>query len=106
MSGSENAGRRGTRWRRLRQLVFAAMGDTCALCGHPGSGDIDHIVPKSEGGDPWNPDNLRPAHGSLSMCYQCDPVKGRACNQSRRRRRAEVFTGPGRIVIDIDPRTL
>jgi len=41
------------------------------------AGDVDHVTPPGQGGDPLDPANLRPAHGALSPCPWC----GRRCNQ-------------------------
>jgi 5-methylcytosine-specific restriction endonuclease McrA len=68
----------GRPWRRLRSAVLATS-DVCGLCGHHGALQVDLIVPLSRGGDPLDPANLRPAHGTTCPCPQC----GRACNQSR-----------------------
>ncbi len=68
----------GRPWRRLRASVLAAS-DLCHLCGHPGAREVDLLTPLSLGGDPLDPANLRPAHGSSSPCPWCL----RACNQSR-----------------------
>ena len=61
----------GYRRTQLRRRV-AAQGRPCALCGgpidyslppgHPMSYELDEIVPVSRGGDPFDPDNVQPAH--------------------------------------------
>lgn len=58
----------GRKIARLTAAVFAARGRVCHLCGMPGADSIDHIVPRSMGGDN-SLDNLAPAH--------------RRCNSSR-----------------------
>jgi 5-methylcytosine-specific restriction endonuclease McrA len=67
------------RWRSLRaQLRRAAT--VCAICGGPLDHNakprsrfypsIDHIVPLSQGGDPFDQANLRVAH------YGCNASRG------------------------------
>jgi 5-methylcytosine-specific restriction endonuclease McrA len=68
----------GRPWRRVRARVLATS-DLCGLCGHPGAREVDLIIPLSLGGDPLDPANLRPAHGTSDPCPWCL----RACNQSR-----------------------
>jgi len=68
----------GSRRTKLRARV-AAEGAPCHLCGkaidytlpagHPMSFELDEIVPVSKGGDPYDRDNVAPAH--------------RICNQRR-----------------------
>lgn len=70
-------GRAGRPWRRLRASVLAAS-DVCWICGHPGSQDVDHVIPLSRHGQPRERANLRPAHG-VKGCPYC----GHKCNQER-----------------------
>ncbi|MFI5955825.1 HNH endonuclease [Cryptosporangium sp. NPDC051539] len=63
---ARTAGRKGRPWRRLRDLVLAASGGICALCGLPGANSVDHIVPLSKGGAPMAPSNLRAAHSTCN----------------------------------------
>ena len=70
-------GRTGHRWREVRKRVLDES-DVCGICGHEGADAVDHIVPLSKGGDPLNPDNLRPAHG-IAGCPTC----GIKCNSAR-----------------------
>lgn len=79
MSSKPNPRRaNGSRRTRLRNRV-RAMGLPCHICGqpidydlpagHPMSYELDELVPVSRGGDPFDPDNVAPAH--------------RICNQRR-----------------------
>ena len=86
---ARTAGRKGRPHRNNRAKVFARDGDICHLCGHPGAGDVDHLVPRSMGGAN-HPDNYAPAHGATSRC----PVCHRCCNQLR---------GAGRQVAQASP---
>jgi hypothetical protein len=55
-----------------------AASDTCVLCGHPGSGDVHHLIsPLLRPDLALDPANLRAAHGARSPCPWC----GRRCNQ-------------------------
>lgn len=77
----------GRRVTRLVALVLAEYGDTCHLCGRPGATTVDHLVPRSAGGDDGLP-NLRPAHHSCNSARGAMPLE-----QWRRRypiRRATV----------------
>jgi 5-methylcytosine-specific restriction endonuclease McrA len=66
-------------WRRVRALVLS-ISTVCYLCGHPGSGAVDHVISSKLRPDlALDPANLRPVHGSLSRC----PVCRRACNESK-----------------------
>ena len=53
--------RRTKRWQTIRQQILAAD-DTCHICNTPGADSVDHLVPLSKGGEPFDPDNLAPAH--------------------------------------------
>jgi 5-methylcytosine-specific restriction endonuclease McrA len=57
---SRRTGRRD--WTKLRQRVFAVYGTTCWICGQPGAGQVDHVIPVALGGSD-DIANLRPAHG-------------------------------------------
>lgn len=77
---TKSSGRVGARWRRICAIVLATS-DLCGICGHSGSGDVDHIIPRSERPDlAEDLDNLQPAHGVNSRCYVCSPKEGRNCN--------------------------
>jgi 5-methylcytosine-specific restriction endonuclease McrA len=66
-------------WRRVRALVLS-ISTVCYLCGHPGSGAVDHVISRKLRPDlALDPANLRPVHGSLSRCPWCK----RACNESK-----------------------
>ena len=90
---AKHAGIRGRPWRRTRAAILS-QSDICHLCGHPGSGDIDHLIPRSLGGDPKDPGNLAPAHGALSRC----PVCGLCCNQVKKNRLDLKGTRVGTVV--------
>lgn len=56
----------GRKRMEMAALVKATYPPLCWLCQSPILTDaeysIDHIVPRSKGGDVWDLDNLRPAH--------------------------------------------
>ena len=90
----------GTRRNKLRKRV-AELGLPCHLCGrpidytlttwtdpkdgrvkrHPMSFELDEIVPVSKGGDPYDFDNVAPAH--------------RICNQMKGNRLGFTLAAPG-----------
>lgn len=73
----------GQRWKRLCTWVLS-QSDVCGYCGHPGSSDVDHIIPKSIRPDlAMEPTNLQPIHGASKRCYTCDPESGRNCNREK-----------------------
>lgn len=79
-----SSGRKGRRWRRCREAVLS-VSTVCHLCGHEGAGDGDHHpIPRVQlirlGLDPDDEQYAKPAHGALSRCWVCDPVRGRNCN--------------------------
>ena len=54
-----------------RKEIFARDGHACQYCGRTGvSLTIDHIVPKSRGGDTWTWENL------VTACMACNHRKG------------------------------
>lgn len=52
----------GDKVRRFVARILAEQGDTCHLCEQPGATTVDHIIPRSKGGAPFDPANVRPAH--------------------------------------------
>lgn len=60
--------------------MFEMLGDVCHICGHPGAGEADHVIPLGvDPSQPISPFNMRPAHGVNAPCPTC----GRKCNQER-----------------------
>ncbi len=74
-------------WRRLRPLIYERDDGVCGLCGgqvNPDRFHVDHIRPVGEGGDWFDPANLRLAHP--------------ACNLKRKhKRRKPTFRKASRI---------
>lgn len=58
----------GTKWRVIREQILRG-GPPCVRCGAPAT-EVDHIVPLSRGGDPYELTNLQP------MCKPCNVAKG------------------------------
>ena len=77
-------------WKKARQRVLNEENDRCGLClrtvdkslktPHPGSPEVDHIIPLSLGGDPYDRSNLQLVH--------------KYCNQSKggRKQSSQVKT--------------
>jgi len=81
-----NVGRRGTRWRNAKREAWRIWGTDCWICGHPDAYEGDHVVRLADGGDPYDPWNIRPAHGSNYPCPVCTGARTgrpRCCNQER-----------------------
>jgi hypothetical protein len=96
-----NVGRRGTRWRNFRQDVFAAYGTSCWICGHGGAYEVDHVNRLADGGDPYDLETARPAHGSNYPCPVCISTttgRARCCNQERNRKAAPS----GQVALSVD----
>jgi 5-methylcytosine-specific restriction endonuclease McrA len=59
---------------RLKQAVRRIYGNECWLCrlpiDNPSEYSIDHVVPRSLGGEMWSLDNMRPAH------FRCNAKRG------------------------------
>ena len=81
-------------WKRVRaQLIRQSQDEDgtwhCEVCGQPivtaGEVEVDHIVPVSEGGEPYDPANLRLAHRRCNR-----RLGGLASAQQRRHRQAEA----------------
>lgn len=58
----------------LRAAVLGAKGTVCHLCGYPGADTIDHLIPRSLGGDN-SVDNLAPAHHSCNSARGALPLE-------------------------------
>jgi 5-methylcytosine-specific restriction endonuclease McrA len=50
---------------RITAQVFTCYGTVCHLCLKPGADTVDHVIPRSRGGDDAL-ENLRPAHASCN----------------------------------------
>ena len=62
------AGRRiyGTaRWKALRGVILKRDGFRCRLCHHAGRMEVDHVKPIADGGEWFDPGNLR------AICRTC-----------------------------------
>ena len=58
-------------WSAVRRDVLERDSYMCRMCGGSEDDimDIDHVLPKSLGGDEWNPDNLQ------VLCRRCHEAK-------------------------------
>jgi 5-methylcytosine-specific restriction enzyme A len=62
------------RWRTTRRAVLA-RDRICKVCDQRLSVEVDHIIPLSQGGDPWNLEGLQ------GICTPCHSAKTAAENQ-------------------------
>ncbi len=79
-----------SRWKRLRLVILERDGWVCGVCrraidpaARPGSrwaAAVDHVVPILEGGDRWDPANLRACH------VRCNSDRVHARRRIRERR--------------------
>ncbi len=68
-----------SRWQRLRLKVLVEH-PLCHDCGRAAS-EVHHVVALSDGGDPWDPNNL------MALCSRCHAL----------RTHAEVAVRQGRV---------
>jgi 5-methylcytosine-specific restriction endonuclease McrA len=76
-------------------------GDICYLCGrkidlllkagNPGAPEMEDIIPVSQGGNPLDPDNLRPAHKSCNGRKGDKPVDVALRNELSRRQTSRIW---------------
>jgi 5-methylcytosine-specific restriction endonuclease McrA len=60
----------GSKWRKIREQVFAIYGKQCHYCGYEDEVmTVDHLLPRSRGGDN-SLENLIPA------CRKCNYARG------------------------------
>lgn len=59
----------GRRTQAYRAAVFARDGAVCAWCGGVAT-TVEHVIPRSRGGDPWDLGNGVPA------CLPCNLGRG------------------------------
>ena len=94
MAKSSNVRRSNGALRTKLRNRIRALGLPCALCGkpidyslpagHPMAYELDEIVPVSRGGNPFDPDNVQPAHRI------CNQRKGDGRKPSGKARRARM----------------
>lgn len=88
--------RKTYRWQRLRKWILE-RDDICGLCGVPGADTVDHIEPIALGGDPFNMDNLRPAHA------RCNYARGDGTNRRRVVAAAKPEPVPAEVAAEFYP---
>ena len=98
MSGTDN--RLSHRARRRLRAVKAVGQPPCWRCGGaidyaapswaPDSYDLDELIPRYQGGDPLDPDNVLPAHAR--------------CNRSAGGRAGAAMTNGTLPIVDPEPR--
>jgi len=74
----------GARWRKIRQAVLVRDDGLCCVCKRKGATEVDHIIPKSQGGSD-DDENLQ------AICKQCHWIKTKA--EIARARNRNVLPG-------------
>lgn len=69
MSEKQRSHYSSSQWTKVRASVLARDGYTCAYCGSVEANTVDHVVPLSKGGEPFNLDNL------VACCSRCNSKK-------------------------------
>lgn len=72
----------GAAWNRVKANVISYHNGLCGLCDHPGSLQVDHVVPFAETQDN-SIGNLLPVHGVAKNQNNRCPVCNLACNNIR-----------------------
>jgi len=71
------------RWRDHVRPEKLRRDPYCQICHEKGrlseANEVDHIIPISDGGDPWDYDNLQ------SLCKRCHVIKTSEENRQRRK---------------------
>lgn len=68
-------GLHAARWSRVRRFVFKRDCYRCTRCGKAGRLECDHIKPLADGGEPYEPANLR------TLCRGCHILVTRQQNR-------------------------
>lgn len=94
--GSTRRSRLPSNWyTELVPETFEVYGDTCHVCGEPGSDEVDHL----EAGDDHSLANRRPIHGpkTRQRChvYKSSSEGGRAAQAKKPKRKREPEPHPG-----------
>ena len=68
---------RSARWRIIREFVLKRDGFACQKCNRRSGLEVDHRLPISQGGHPWDPANLQ------ALCRGCHIYKTRDERQTK-----------------------
>lgn len=93
----------GRPWRRLVAFILDRdtdptrpdLGPICHICGHGGADTGDHLIALEDGGDEYDPDNVKAAHGRR----RTPTADGFACpgNYAKLHRTAPAEPRPSRV---------
>ena len=82
-------------WQQVRKRAIASKDPVCALCGgaidmdapaqQPMSCQVDHIIPVSRGGAPYDIDNLQLTHA------RCNRIKGNMMQYDKEDQQSDNF---------------
>ncbi|MDV8003847.1 HNH endonuclease signature motif containing protein [Rhodococcus sp. IEGM 1318] len=70
--------------RKYRDRVLSEYGTTCHLCGLPGATTVDHLIPRSHGGEN-SIENGRPAHSRCNSARGNMPLSQWFLQQKKKR---------------------
>ena len=69
MSEKQRSHYSSSQWTKVRASVLSRDGYTCAYCGSVEANTVDHVVPLSKGGEPYDMENL------VACCSRCNSMK-------------------------------
>lgn len=72
-----------SQWRKLRDRILTRDEHRCYICGRDGADQVDHIIPRFEGGAEADPANLAAIHER--PCHEAKS-KGEAARANARRK--------------------
>lgn len=79
-------------WQRIRRRILSRDGGICYLCGQPGAGEVDHLIPASRGGND-DDSNLAAVH---KRCHRFKTSReANAVNPLARSRKRQPEPHPG-----------
>jgi len=90
----QRIGKSGWEEQRQNRRILTLHRGRCHVCGQPGAGQVDHVIPLSQGGQDTD-QNKRPIHAR--PCHEnktrAESTAARSTNRPQRRRPVEPHPG-------------